>query len=176
MPPMDGDLPLAMTPDRLEEAAKMAGPLHIFEGGTYQDAENAVFHAVTELWKYEKKNPESVRHPKAWMWTVARRHLRHNLEKVRAELVTDQLPDQVDQEEVRPEEVLARKEATRRAHGLVTQLPAGERAAVFLRHFAEMDTCEIAKALHIGEEAVRARLSRGHRTLKKSLNEGGASL
>ncbi|SJZ91931.1 RNA polymerase sigma-70 factor, ECF subfamily [Marinactinospora thermotolerans DSM 45154] len=170
---MADDLPNGITTDHLDMAASMAGPLHISEGGTHQDAENAVFYAVTELWRREREEPGSIRHHRAWMWQAARRHLRRALEKARAELAVERLPEPPDHEETRPEAVHAREESTRRARELVAALPPGERAAVALRHFADLETHEIAEALRISEEAVRARLSRGHRGLKRILKEGG---
>ncbi|MFC3996288.1 RNA polymerase sigma factor [Nocardiopsis sediminis] len=169
------DLSLTITPDLLDLAARMAGSLHASEGGSYQDSENAVFYALTELWRRDRKKPGCVSDPRAWMWKAATRELRRNLKKARAEVTVDLLPDRDDDAETRPQAVQLRKESTRRAQELVARLAEGERAAVALYHFAELSSGEIAETLQISEEAIRARLSRGHRRLKKILKEEGGT-
>ncbi|RCV49212.1 RNA polymerase sigma factor [Marinitenerispora sediminis] len=160
-----------ITPDHLRTAARLAAALHLGEGGSKQDAEDAVSYALLELWKRERSAPGEIHNPRAWMATAARRHLLRTFERAKVEAAHERLPDRPARVG-RPEAEYEHSEAARRAMALVARLPRGERSAVALRSIDGMDTREIAEVLGISEDAVRARLSRGYRTLRRLLTEG----
>jgi RNA polymerase sigma-70 factor (ECF subfamily) len=116
--------------------------------------------AVAEAFAQCIRRGGAIRDPRAWVWRSAFRiaagELQHRRRRFEADLseMTYELP-----EEALP---LLR---------VLRQLPANQRAAVVLRHYAGYGTDEIASILGSGRATVRVHLSRGRKRLRKLLDE-----
>jgi RNA polymerase sigma-70 factor (ECF subfamily) len=74
-------------------------------------------------------------------------------------------------EEADPELDVLRRIETERVRAAVSILPEDLRIAVELYYFAELSVGETARALNVGEEAVKSRLFRARKKLREVLEE-----
>ena len=117
----------------------------------------------------------------AWLFTIASRlcidHIRRR--KVSPISLTQRERDSNEEYEIevedpglRPDEVAAHAEESRRAEALIDSLPPHYRIVVVLRHVEDLSYEEIAESLHLPLGTVKARIHRA-RALLKARIEGG---
>jgi len=68
---------------------------------------------------------------------------------------------------------MEQKERREIIENAIGQLPPSQRETIFLRYFEEMSRAEIGELLNISEVAVKLRLNRGRKNLRKILIELG---
>lgn len=110
----------------------------------------------------------------AWLFGIARHQLhgwyrRGAIERRALERVGIEVPPLVDADVERIEELAALREQRGRVAALLEHLPADARTAVRMRVVEERAYREIAGTLGVSEQTVRARVSRGLRSLAASL-------
>lgn len=110
----------------------------------------------------------------AWLFGIARHQLhgwyrRGAIERRALERVGIEVPPLVDADVERIEELAALREQRGRVAALLEHLPADARTALRMRVVEERAYREIAGTLGVSEETVRARVSRGLRSLAASL-------
>ena len=71
-----------------------------------------------------------------------------------------------------PEEQLIGKEEAKRLGACIDRLPEKLRQVILLKYYGENENREIARLLGITETAVRVRLVRAHKALKRLIEEG----
>jgi RNA polymerase sigma-70 factor (ECF subfamily) len=140
--------------------------------GYRQDAEDA----VQETCLIAMRHVGSVRDPDAvgaWLMTVLRRAcLQYQRQRRGAEMVTDTLPDLVD-DRASPEERIERLELREWIWGALQRLPEPLRVSAMLRYFGSYDSYEeLAAILGIPIGTVRSRLSEAKAKLADALLAG----
>ncbi len=125
------------------------------------DAEDLAQNVLLKLWKHRDRL-EDPDHIDRWLTRVAVNECRSLLRFRR---------DTVSYEEI---ESLCAAPASPEEQGLiyaVLRLPQEQRVAVHLYYYEELSQREIAKLLHISENAVKKRLFRARETLRRLLME-----
>jgi RNA polymerase sigma-70 factor, ECF subfamily len=113
-----------------------------------------------------------------WLTRVTRNLLIDNYRRTRQERVTDSIEEQlpVIEEEgaaasVKPDQMLAGREATEILNAALQTLSPDLREAVILRDLQEMEYREIANVLEIPEGTVKSRINRGRAELARRLKK-----
>ncbi|MDP1850059.1 MAG: RNA polymerase sigma factor [Solirubrobacteraceae bacterium] len=110
----------------------------------------------------------------AWLYGIARNQLhgwyrRGAIERRALERVGLERPPLVDADVERIEELAGLREQRRRVAALLERLPVDARTAVRMRVVEERSYSEMARTLGVSEQTIRARVSRGLRSLAGSL-------
>jgi RNA polymerase sigma-70 factor (ECF subfamily) len=120
-----------------------------------------------------------------WLTRLSRNLLIDHYRRTRQERLTDPLEDQLSTLEarehgasaaVRPDRVLAGREAGEILQGALAKLSPELRETVILRDLQEMEYREIAQVLKIPEGTVKSRLNRGRAELGRLLRKQKAAL
>lgn len=138
-----------------------------------QEAEDAMQQAWLQAWRRlpQLDEPEAVA---GWLARIAANEA---LGRVRRREPIDPLPEDdamgpADARAIDPERQAAAREQVRAVEAAVDRLPAPQRAAFVLRDVEGLDTEEAAEVLGVSTAALRVRLFRAHRALRREL--GGA--
>jgi RNA polymerase sigma-70 factor (ECF subfamily) len=112
-----------------------------------------------------------------WLYAIARHQVSHFVRRTRAEAralerLGIQRPQLSDLGLERLEEVAGIAELRRRVASHLSELSCEQQEALRLRILEEQTYKEMAERLGINEQAVRARVSRGIRTLAERLQSG----
>ncbi|MBQ3355723.1 MAG: RNA polymerase sigma factor [Oscillospiraceae bacterium] len=125
------------------------------------DAEDATQNVLLKLWKHREKLNDPT-HIDKWLTRVTVNECR-SLLRLRRQTIS--------YEEI---EALCAVPAAQEEQELmlaVLRLPKEQRVAVHLYYYEEFSVREIARLLHISENAVKKRLSRARETLRNRLKE-----
>ena len=127
--------------------------------GARQDAEDAVQQALLRAWAArDRVRPGSER---AWLLRIAVNECR-NIQRERMRTTpVERVPERAEPFE--PPDIALRD--------AVDKLPEGLRLPLLLRYMEEMKESEIAAALGLSVTAVKSRLFRARRALRKALGE-----
>ena len=121
---------------------------------------------------YRKMNVSGVREPEKYVFGIAKKELakfyRHKAAKETREAP---LSDQLFDEGTEPEDIVLDREAERELWALIKAEPLLSYQAFTLYYGFSVPTNEIAKELHLSEDAVRKRLSRTRARLRAQLTE-----
>lgn len=109
----------------------------------------------------------------AWLWAIARNELAmfsrsNKAARAALERVGIAPPALTDDDLQKVEELGANEEAREQVRAALDELPPDQREVVRLRYVDELTYSEIAQALGVSNDVVRARASRGLRRLKDS--------
>lgn len=109
----------------------------------------------------------------AWVWSIARNelaryHRSRTVELAALRRLGLERPELSDEELRQIEELTAAEDVREHVDLALAVLPADQREAIRLRFVDELSYPEIATALGVSYDVVRARVSRGLRTLKDS--------
>lgn len=109
----------------------------------------------------------------AWLWSIARNelaryHRTRTVELAALRRVGLERPDPTGEELRQVEELTAADDVRDHVQLALGVLPADQREVIRLRFVDELSYLEIAQALGVSYDVVRARASRGLRTLKDS--------
>ena len=111
----------------------------------------------------------------AWLFTIASRLCIDHIRRRRVSPISLTQRERESEEEyeidvedpgLKPDEVAAHAEASRRATDLIDSLPPHYRIVVILRHVQDLSYEEIAEALHLPLGTVKARIHRARALLK----------
>ncbi len=137
--------------------------------GNGQDAEDVTQEAFMRVWTHAKFwEPDRARFS-TWLYRVSVNLCYDRLRK-RREVLTDELPEQVDRA-VLQDMVLVESEKSNRVREAVSLLPARQKIAITLCHFQGVSNIEAAEVMEVSIEALESLLARGRRTLRKILCE-----
>ena len=147
-----------------------------------QVAVDLVGETYARAWESRRRfrgDPDDAEAMAAWTFGIARHVLADALRRGRSERVAMQRlhvePPQLAADEIARLEELAELGSLRATLAIALEdLSPEQRDAVRLRVIDELDYPAIARRLGISEEAVRARVSRGLRTLALSMEAPGA--
>lgn len=144
-------------------------------GSEAQDLTQEVFLRVFRTLKTFRATEGSFA---TWLTRVTRNLLIDNYRRTRQERVTDSIEEQlpVIEEEgaaasVKPDQMLAGREATEILQAALQTLSPDLREAVILRDLQEMEYREIANVLEIPEGTVKSRINRGRAELARRLKK-----
>ncbi len=109
----------------------------------------------------------------AWLWSIARNELARYSRTRKVELAAVarlglERPDPTDEELRQIEELTAAEDIREQVDLALALLPLDQREVVRLRFIDELSYIEIAQALGVSNDVVRARASRALRTLRAS--------
>lgn len=115
---------------------------------------------------------------RSWLFTIAHRQLaayyeRGTVERKARERIGVERPTAQPEELARVEELAGSGEMRRRVAAELGRLPDAQREAVTLRVVEELGYPEVALRLAISEQTARARVSRGLKTLRATLELTG---
>lgn len=148
--------------------------------GRREDAEDLAAEAFLRAYRavcgYDRDRIAALQ-PRPWLMTILtnlwRNSLRTGARRPRTSL-PDEPPDPMDPREG-VEEAAIRRETSGELAGLLALLPADQRAAVVLRHVADMPVAEIALVLALPQGTVKSHIFRGLRRLRALTDlQGGA--
>jgi RNA polymerase sigma-70 factor, ECF subfamily len=144
-------------------------------GSEAQDLTQEVFLRVFRTLKTFRSNEGSFA---TWLARVTRNLLIDNYRRTRQERVTDSIEGQLPliEEEgpvaaVKPDEMVAGREASEILQAALQTLSPDLREAVILRDLQEMEYREIADVLQIPEGTVKSRINRGRAELARRLKK-----
>jgi RNA polymerase sigma-70 factor, ECF subfamily len=150
--------------------------LHFFAKRT-RDSERAFdLTAETFAKAFEKRRDfrgHSDEQAAAWLWSIARNELARFSRTRKVELAALarlglERPDPTDEELRAIEELTAVEDIREHVEDALAVLPLDQREVIRLRVVDELSYIEIARALGVSCDVVRARASRGLRTLRAS--------
>jgi len=109
----------------------------------------------------------------SWVWTIARNELAMYLRSTRVEVgalrrLEMERPDLTDEEMRRVEQLGTDADVREHLAGALALLPGEQREAIRLRFIEDRSYDEIAASLDVSNDVVRARCSRGLKTLRES--------
>jgi len=113
---------------------------------------------------------------KTWLFTIAANHLRSRWRKTKAYMdkLRRAFTARVDELEDDPRDDAERSLAREDVRRAIEDLPENLRSSVYLYYLESLSVEEVGKALGLGEEAVKSRLFRARRLLRRMLeNLGG---
>ena len=129
---------------------------------------------MQEIYKrlYRKMSGFGVREPEKYVFGIAKKELAKYYRR-RADVQTHEAPltDQLSEEGEEPEDVVLDRESERTLWELIKTEPLLSYQAFTLYYGFSVPTDEIAKELHLSEDAVRKRLSRTRARLRAQLTE-----
>ncbi len=111
---------------------------------------------------------------RAWLWVVARNKAfdyQRNLYR-RPAVPLMEVEEQVEDEQMIPENMMMRSEAANDLHVHLSRLPESQQEALQLRFIGGLTSAEIAQVLKKREGAVRMLLSRALNTLRRIYIQG----
>jgi RNA polymerase sigma-70 factor (ECF subfamily) len=115
--------------------------------------------AVAEAFAQCIRRGDAVEQPRAWVWRAAFR------------IAAGALKERDRWGPITEEPSYEMPEGPTRLLSALRRLPANQRAALVLRHYAGYPTGEIAEILGVARATVRVHLSRGRRRLRNLLEE-----
>jgi RNA polymerase sigma-70 factor (ECF subfamily) len=125
---------------------------------------------------YEKRHDfrgQTEAEESSWVWTIARNelamyHRSRGVERAALHRLEMERPDLTDEEIRRIEQLGTDAEVREHLANALVLLPAEQREAIRLRFLEDRSYDEIAAHLDVSNEVVRARCSRGLRTLREN--------
>ena len=148
-----------------------------FFAGRIRDSERAFdLTAETFAKAFEKRRDfrgSSDEQAAAWLWTIARNelaryHRSRGVELAALRRLGLERPDLSDEELRKIDELTAAEHMREHVDLALAALPPDQREVIRLRFVDELTYAEIAQTLGVSYDVVRARASRGLRTLKES--------
>jgi RNA polymerase sigma-70 factor (ECF subfamily) len=123
--------------------------------------------------QFRGRTPEE---EQGWLFAIAHSQLtrywrRGSVERAALERLAVQVPEMSDEEIDRVEQLAGLHELAPRISDALNGLPADQRRAVELRVLDDLPYEDIAAALEVSEQVVRARVSRGLRAMGRELVE-----
>ena len=136
--------------------------------GDPAEAEDVAQEAMMRLWKTAPDWRPGEAQASTWLYRVAS-NLCIDLMRKRKRISGEEAPETADDSPGAHDRRAAadRSAALREA---IDRLPERQRAAILMRHFAEMSNPEIGARLEVSVEAVESLLARGRRALAKDLS------
>jgi RNA polymerase sigma factor (sigma-70 family) len=139
-----------------------------------------------QAWRaWPRVRSDSVEEMRAWLFTIARRQLGHYLRRGHAQRVAVRrlgirTPSASEDDLAAIERAAGVEELRVELHVELARLSREQREALQLRVVQELPYAEVAQRLGVSEPAARARVSRGLRSLQRSLavapvTDGGVS-
>lgn len=118
---------------------------------------------------------------KAWIFTIAEREIlqrerRRTIETGALQRLSVEVPAMTPEEEERALELAGLEELREAVRAELAELSESVRHAVELKVLAELPYEEVAERLGVSQQTARARVSRGLRTIRKSLEVGEPTL
>ncbi|WP_218139762.1 sigma-70 family RNA polymerase sigma factor [Oceanicella actignis] len=148
-----------LAPRALAVAMRMLADRH--------EAEDVTQEAFLRLWRQAPSWRAGQAAPGTWLHRVVANLCIDRLRR-RARMSDAPPPDREDEGPSALERISARQEAAR-LRAEIDALPDRQRAALTMRHFAEMSNPEIAERLGVSVEAVESLLARARRRLAQRL-------
>lgn len=133
------------------------------------EAEDVAQEAMLRLWRQAPRWRAGEAQVSTWLHRVVSNLAIDRLRRRRRWSAEDppELPDERPGAEAR----LAEADRSAALRAAIADLPDRQRAALTLRHFAELSNPEIAERLEISVEAVESLLARARRALSKALED-----
>ena len=131
------------------------------------EAEDVAQETFIRVWKAAPRWEPGGARVSTWMCRIAINLCYDRLRK-RREVLTDRVPEQVDQTPDQ-EAAMTRAESGDRIVAAMAQLPGRQRQALELVHFQEMSNIDAAGLMEVSVEAMESLLARGRRKLKAIL-------
>ena len=135
--------------------------------GDEMEAEDVAQETFIRVWKAAPRWEPGGARVSTWMCRIAINLCYDRLRK-RREVLTDRVPEQVDQTPDQ-EAAMTRAESGDRIVAAMAQLPDRQRQALELVHFQEMSNIDAADIMTVSVEAMESLLARGRRKLKTIL-------
>jgi RNA polymerase sigma factor (sigma-70 family) len=142
--------------------------------GDETEAEDVAQEVFTRAWRMAPKWRPGEAKFETWMHRVAL-NLCYDRLRRRREVVTDQIPERVDDGPT-PFDAAHASDVAARVDRAVQALPERQRAAITLCAYQELTNIEAAAVLEVSVEALESLLSRARRTLRATLEDEAAAL
>lgn len=142
--------------------------------GDEAEAEDVAQEVFLRVWRTAARWKPGAAKFETWMHRVAL-NLCYDRLRRRREVVTDTLPEQID-DAPSAFDALASEQSASRVEAAVLALPERQRAAITLVAFQEMSNVDAAEALGVSVEALESLLARGRRSLRAALSNEIAEL
>jgi len=156
---------LAALDDLYELAGRELYGLALWRTGSAEDAADVVQEVFLRLAE-RRRELARVREPRVWLLTVTRRTA---IDAVRRRLARPGDPIDDSPFLVAPVEDAERRCEAERASALVASLPAKQREAVYLRHFAECSFAVMGRVLGVPTFTAASRYRLGIATLRRRM-------
>ena len=137
--------------------------------GDAAEAEDVAQEAMLRAWKQAPRWTPGQARFDTWLHRVAL-NLCYDRLRRRREIVTDVLPDGIDDGPA-PDRGLLAAETGARVERALARLPERQREAIVLCHYQELGNIEAAALMGISVEALESLLSRGRRALRTALSD-----
>ncbi|MEA1941422.1 MAG: RNA polymerase sigma factor [Pseudomonadota bacterium] len=131
------------------------------------EAEDVAQETFIRVWKAAPRWKPGRARVSTWVCRIAINLCYDRLRK-RREVLTDRVPEQVDQTPDQ-EAAMSRAESGNRIVAAMAQLPDRQRQALELVHFQDMSNIDAADIMMVSVEAMESLLARGRRKLKAIL-------
>jgi RNA polymerase sigma-70 factor (ECF subfamily) len=135
--------------------------------GETSEAQDVVQETFLRAWRQAPDWKPGAARFDTWMHRVAL-NLCYDRLRRRREVVTDQLPEQVD-EGPAPDRGLIAQDVGRRVAAAMAALPDRQREAITLCHYQDMTNIEAAALMGLSVDALESLLARGRRALRAAL-------
>lgn len=132
------------------------------------EAEDVAQEVFLRIWKHAGTWRQGSAKFDTWAHRVALNLCYDRLRK-RRDLPSDELPDQVDPGPLPDAGLLHQDEQGPRVERALQKLPARQREAIVLVYYQDMSNREAAEVMKISVDALESLLSRGRRSLQKTL-------
>ena len=135
--------------------------------GDATEAEDVAQEAMLRAWRQAPRWAPGQAKFDTWLHRVGL-NLCYDRLRRRREIVTDVLPDGIDDGPA-PDRGLLAAETGARVEAALARLPERQREAIVLCHYQELGNIEAAALMEISVEALESLLSRGRRALRTAL-------
>lgn len=132
------------------------------------EAEDVAQEVFLRIWKHAGTWRQGSAKFDTWAHRVALNLCYDRLRK-RRDLPSDELPDQVDPSPLPDAGLLHQDEQGPQVERALQKLPARQREAIVLVYYQDMSNREAAEVMKISVDALESLLSRGRRSLQKTL-------
>ncbi len=137
------------------------------DAGAAEDIAQEVF---LKVWRYAKKWKPGAAKFQTWMHRVTMNLCYDQLRK-KKEILTDAVPEQVDEHNIGADTQLIQNERTAQIQAALSLLAPRQCAAITLCYYQELGNIEAANVMQISVEALESLLARGRKSLREKLNE-----
>ena len=135
--------------------------------GDAEEAEDVAQETFLRIWRQAARWRPGAAQFDTWVHTVTLNQCRDRLRR-RRETTMDVLPEVADP--AMPQDIAMDEAAqARRVAAAVTALPDRQREAILLVHYQDLSNIAAAEALEVSVDALESLLSRGRRSLRRSL-------
>lgn len=144
--------------------------------GDAHEAEDAAQETFVAVWRGRETWEAGAARFTTWLHRVAVNKAIDHRRRRKAEPVAEEVIMAIaDREAVRPapgqEAALEAQDAAERLRGLVSRLPANQKAALELFYFEDRSVGEIAERLKASEQSVRSLLKRGREAIRQKIRK-----